>query len=78
MTGLMEDDLSRLFAGLMLTRKANADSERKIADIEQEERIIAALRDESDTQMLLDVALGDLAMLRLNTEVATNLRADGQ
>ena len=61
MTGLTEDDLSRLIAGLMLTRNM---TQSVTAALEDEARIIAALSDESDTRMLLDVATADIAKLR--------------
>ena len=63
MTGLTETDIKRLIAGLILTRKENADPERKTADAEQETRVMTVLRDESDTRMLLDVARGDIKKL---------------
>ena len=77
MTGLTPDDISRLIAGLELTRYGYSAIGRA-TDAKQEVRIVAVLRDESDMRMLLDVALRDLAMLRLNMEAANNLRADGQ
>ena len=74
MTGLTPDDISRLIAGLELTRYGYSAIGR-VADAKQEVRIAAALRGESNTQMLLDVARADIDRLRLVTEAADNLRA---
>ena len=59
MTGLTEDDLSRLTAGLMLTQNMVSSEATPTAPTEQMLRIIAALRDETNTRMLLDVAKQD-------------------
>ena len=64
MTGLTPDDISRLIAGLILTRKERHDPERKIPEDQQEARIITELLNESSTQMLLDVARADIRRLR--------------
>ena len=63
MTGLTEADITRLIAGLILSRKAGATPERKTQDAEQETRIIPALYDETDTRMLLEVAKSEIVTL---------------
>ena len=63
MTGLTETDIKRLIAGLILTRKANGDVLCDDREATQEMRIVAALRDESDTRMLLDVAKSEIVTL---------------
>ena len=68
MTGLTPDDILRLMTGLSLTRKWNAD--RETADAEQEARIVAVLRDDSDARMLLEVAKQDMAKLRSELDAA--------
>ena len=61
MTGLTEADIQRVIDGFMWTRKVDARGAlcHKDQDAEQETRILAALRDETDTRMLLDVARQD-------------------
>ena len=68
MTGLTEDDISRLIAGLMLTQNMVSSEAAPTAPTEQMLRIIAALRDESDTQMLLDVARADIERLKIEKD----------
>ena len=73
MTGLTDDDIARIITGLMVTRPWHPN-----ADMEQMERIRAALRDESDTRMLLDVARQDMAQLRSELDATkANLRSVG-
>ena len=60
MTGLSERDMYRLQTGLALTR--NMTQSVTVA-LEDEARIMTALRNESSTQMLLDVARGDIKKL---------------
>ena len=63
MTGLTDDDISRLIAGLILTQNMVSSGATPTAPTEQMLRILAALRDESDTRMLLDVAKQDISIL---------------
>ena len=62
MTGLTPDDIALLILGMILTRTAKGEPAAFPA-FGRENRIIAALRDEADARMLLDVARGDLAKL---------------
>ena len=66
MPGLSEDDLKRLITGLILTRPWNSDRFRY--DEDQTARIVAILRDESDTRMLLDVARADIERLKIEKD----------
>ena len=81
MTGLTPDDLSRVIDGFMWTRLVDKYGApcNDAQDAEQETRIIAALSDESDTQMLLEVAKHDMAKLRSELDAAkvenVNLRS---
>ena len=70
MTGLTKADIQRVIDGFMWTRKVDARGAlcHKDQDAEQETRIIAALRDETDTRMLLDVARQDGARDRAALE----------
>ena len=54
MTGLTEADIQRVKEALALTCYSGRN------DTEQDAKIIAALRDETDCRMLLDVARQDL------------------
>ena len=60
MTGLTEADITRLVAGLILTRGVYSSLSQ---NAESETRIIAALRDETDCRMLLDVAKSEIVTL---------------
>ena len=67
MTGLTPDDIALLILGMILTRTAKGEP-AALPPGGQEERIIAALRDESDTQMLLDVARADIERLKIEKD----------
>ena len=64
MTGLTEDDLSRLIDGLRLTQNMVSSEATPTAPTEQMLRIIAVLRDESDTRMLIESAKADIVSAR--------------
>ena len=67
MTRLTPDDIALLIFGMILTRPARGET-AVFPPNGQEERIVAVLRDESDTQMLLDVARGDIEMLEIEKD----------
>ena len=67
MTGLTPDDIALLILGMILTRTAKGEP-AALPPGGQEERIVAVLRDESDTRMLLDVARADIEILRREME----------
>ena len=74
MTGLTPDDISRLKAGLVLTRRRDADGLLDGCETTQEARIMAILRDDSDARMLLDVARAEIGRLeRAQTFVTDDL-----